>query len=221
MDVAAPGVVVTGGSVIWWIDDAHAEEPAGYAVIAGVPQPDEGAALAAMGTLLSAGLPQHDEYPLVAPLDAYGGSGFGIIVAIPAVKDVADKLVSTLRARHIDASVHSASGPPEDLRIIAIDAVKITGNGAPLYPYSICLALESSGDCLATGSLDDLRRLALPFDTQRPGTVLALRVTAGDPWTCPIATIGPVEREFTVWLKAPIDIACFEDSTPRKRKKDP
>lgn len=207
--------------MIWWIDDAKAEEPAGYAVVAGASSPTEGAALAAMGTLIAAGVPQHDEYPLVAPLEAYGGTGYGIIVAIPAAKDVADKLVAALRFRHIDASALPTTGPTEDLRVIAIDAVKVTGNGAMLYPYSMCLALESGGGCLASGSPDELRRLVLPFDTQPEGTILSLRVTAGDPWTCPVGTIGAIEREFTVWLKAPIDIACYEDSTPKKRKKDP
>ena len=201
--------------------DAYAEEPppAGFVVLVGDPLPDEARALVALAGTFERGVPRHAEYPVVVPLAPYDRAGFGIAVAVPQQRAAADRLARGLVARGLVAEVLPAKGlPAEDLHVFAADAIRVTGNGAPLFPYEICLGPPSTDECWAEGTLDEDLRLVVPFLLVPDGTIASLKVKAGVPWTCPVETLGPVRQEMPVWLKSPVQVACFEDSTPNKRK---
>ncbi len=200
---------------------AHADEPVvpGFVVLVGDALPDEGQALAALAGTFDRGVPRHADYPIVVPLAPYERSGYGIAVAVPRERQAADRLARALVARGLAAEVlPTTSLPTEDLHVFAADAVHVTGNGAPLFTYEICLGPPSTTDCWGEGTLDDDLHLVVPFISVPDGTITALMVTAGPPWTCPTETIGPVKQDQPVWLKSPVHVACFEDSTPNKRK---
>ena len=199
----------------------YAAEPpsAGFIVLVGDPLPDEARALVAVAATFERGVPRHAEYPIVVPLAPYDRVGFGIVVAVPQQRAAADRLARGLVARGLVAEVLPSNAlPTEDLHIFAADAIRVTGNGAPLFPYEICLGPPSTDECWAEGTLDEDLRLVVPFLTLPDGTIAALKVKAGVPWTCPVETLGPVRQEMPVWLKSPVQVACFEDSTPNKRK---
>lgn len=190
-----------------------------WIVLAGDPAPDEGKALIHMAKLMSEGVPRHAEYPQVTPLDPYGGQGFGVAVTVTKSKAAAEKLHLHLKNRGITSSVHPSAMPAEDMRLLAIDEVKVTGNGAPLFPYQVCFGPPDSDECWSVGTLDPQRSFVVPFAGVAEGAPGVLRVTAGDPWTCPIVDVGGVKTDMPVWLKSPVEVPCYEDSTPKKRKK--
>ena len=200
----------------------HAAEPApeaGFVVLVGDPLPDEAHALVAIATASERGVPRHGEYPIAVPLAPYDRVGFGIAVAVPRSRPAADRLVRALTARGLLAeALPTTSLPAEDVVVFAADAVRVTGNGAPLFPYEICLGPPTSKECWAEGTLDEDLRFVVPFLRVPDGTVVALKVTAGVPWTCPNEPVGTVQQDLPVWLKSPVQVACFEDSTPNKRK---
>lgn len=200
---------------------AFAEEPppAGFVVLVGEPLPDEARALGAIAATFEQGVPRHAEYPIAIPLAPYDRSGFGIAVAVPQQRAAADRLARSLVARGLVAEVLPAKDlPTEDLHVFAADAIRVTGNGAPLFPYEICLGPPSTDECWAEGTLAEDLRFVVPFLAVPDGTNAALKVKAGVPWTCPTETLGPTRQELPVWLKSPVQVACFEDSTPNKRK---
>lgn len=198
----------------------EAGAPAAWAVVAGEPASDEGAAMIAMIGLLQQGIPQHVEYPLVAPMaEVGGGEGFVVVVATPRGRAAADRLSRNLVERGIAARVVPTAVAAEDVRVIAVDQVKVTGNGASLFPYGVCLGPEAEGECWASGTLDARGRLVLPFAVVPEGTRAALHIQAGEPWKCPITSIGVVRLDMDVWLKSPVEVACYEDSRPTRRAK--
>lgn len=200
---------------------ARAEDPPppGYVVLVGAPLPDEARALVALAGTFDQGVPSHAEYPTVVPLAPYDRVGYGIAVAVPRQREVADRLVRSLVERGLVAeALPTTALPSEDLYVFAADAVRVTGNGAPLFPYEICLGPPSTDECWASGTLDDELHFVVPFLAVPTGTLAALKVKAGHPWTCPNETMGVAKQDLPVWLKSPVRVACFEDSTPNKRK---
>jgi hypothetical protein len=214
--------------VVHWIiraalgDDGPAPASA-WAVTVG-RYADKPAALAAADRYLQAGLPAHGDWPHAVQASDLGfpdGEPWVLVVAIAADVGVAERLDAHLVRRGAKSEVAATTARPDDLRLLAMDAFTISGNGAPLFAYDVCLAESIPVGCLghARPSGEDLR-LVIPFPAQRAGTELILIADAGEPWTCPPVDLGPVNAEAKVWLRGRSQGSCFEQSKPRRRRRE-
>src|SRR5262249_24555413 len=116
-----------------------------YAVIVGTA-PDEPGATKLIEAYLEAGMPAHGDFPKVyaaSDLQAAGLTGYLLVAALPHDKRVADQLKTQLDLAGTPTkvvSVQTADG--ENLRVLAMDRFDVSGNGASLFAYDVCLAVD-------------------------------------------------------------------------------
>lgn len=206
-----------------WAEDGTGAAGAtnAWAVVVG-PAVDEAAAGSLRDEYLLAGLPAHGEWPKVLAADAIGLSepGHVLVVAAPAREDVARKLTQHLERRGVEVrSLPARVEAPEDLHLLSMDAVRVTGNGAPLYAYDICLSDGVRRDCWGHARAGDDQKLVIPFVPDEKGKPAVLWAEVGDPWVCPGTELGPAKLDVGVWLRGPADISCYEMTRPSKRRR--
>lgn len=189
-----------------------------WAVVVG-PAVDEASAKALRDEYVFAGLPAHGEWPRVLPAEAIGESGHVLVVAAATREDVARKLAQHLDRRGVEVRTLPVTvDQPEDLHLLSLDAVRVTGNGAPLFAYDVCLSDGVRRECWGHGRPGDDGKLVLPFVAE-PGKAAVLWADVGDPWVCSGTDLGPPKLDVGVWLRGPADVSCYEMTRPAKRRR--
>lgn len=205
---------------LWMMASAWAGAPGAFAVVLGAAAPPE-ATDVTFQAAMDVGLPAYLDYPKTGNGADFGlGEGKVVIVAVTEQEEAATKLARSLLARGLPAQVVATTEEVLPTRVLAIDRIEALGNGAPLYVYNVCLGGEVPVDCLSNGRPEAKQRFVLPFVAPTDGTSLFLHVDAGEPWVCTPVPLGPWRDEFAVWLKAPLQVGCFESTAPVKRKRD-
>lgn len=184
--------------------------------------PDQAALQPALQEYLGAGLPKHGDFPKLADaakLGLVGESGWALVVALPAEEQVAVELVAHLDARQVDARVVRAqSADAQDVRLLSLDRVTASGNGAPLFVWSACLAGADPSGCYGDARPDGEGRLMIPYVPPSEKTAMQLLIDPGDPWICNGVTLG-LPREGFVWRRGPTAASCYESAQPKKRSR--
>ena len=216
-----------GMGVVGVVVAAPAEEPADvgrFVVVAG--SGDSAGALAEVQLRWEAeGLFRADGWPRVvtrAELGATDAAAASFVAAEVRDRLVAERIVKYLSGRGYDARVLSTSGTGPDRRVIWADSVSVSGNGAPLFAYDVCVL---AGDAVAPTPTGKRGRPPPPPpcvaqarpDPQfggwfvvvpRLAEELSVWADAGEPWSCRAVPLGPVPDR-PVWLHGPVTVTCL------------
>lgn len=215
------------GSVAVAAEASSSAEPAAearYVVVAA-----EGASADALASDLfrweDQGLFRVDGWPrVVSPIEIGLPSATGALLVAAEVADpaVADRVVKYLSGRGYPARVIQVAGRGPDRRVIWADSLTISGNGAPLYAYDVCLISAATPrpapkrgrrrgapalPCLAHARPDP--QFGSWFVVSpAPAEELVVVADAGEPWTCRPEAVGRVPDR-PVWLHGPIVVSCL------------
>ncbi len=168
------------------------------------------------------GLPKHGEYPRLveaSTLGLVGETAWVMLIALPADEAVAIELTGHLDDRRFDARVVRAqSAESEELRLLSIDSVSASGNGAPLFVFTACLAGAMPDVCYGVSRPDDEGRLLVAWVPAAEKEAVQLFADVGDPWICGGITLG-YPREGLVWRRGASTASCYEPAPTKSRRR--